>query len=66
MAWAQDKISKSEHYVEAVYDYMMYNNSNALQKQATPIKKKGKSLKRKKMTKKKKISLKLKKSTLKM
>jgi len=29
MAWAQDKISKSEHYVEAVYDYMMYNNSNA-------------------------------------
>ena len=29
MTWAQDKISKSEHYVEAVYDYMMYNNSNA-------------------------------------
>jgi hypothetical protein len=29
MAWAQDKISKAEHYVEAVYDYMMYKNSNA-------------------------------------
>ena len=29
MAWTQDKISKAEHYVEAVYDYMMYNNSNA-------------------------------------
>jgi len=29
MAWAQDKISKAEHYVEAVYDYMAYKNSNA-------------------------------------
>ncbi len=24
MAWAQDKISKAEHFVEAVYDYMIY------------------------------------------
>ena len=29
MAWAQDKISKAEHFVEAVHDYMMYSNSNA-------------------------------------
>ncbi len=29
MAWVQDKISKSEHFIEAVYDYMVYNNSNA-------------------------------------
>jgi len=24
MAWAQDKISKAEHFIEAVYDYMKY------------------------------------------
>jgi hypothetical protein len=27
MAWAQDKISKAEHFVEAVHDYMVYNDS---------------------------------------
>ena len=58
MAWAQDKISKSEHYVEAVYDYMMYNNSNAAltekQKKLPPalqkaiLKKKGKKPEEKK------------------
>ena len=29
MAWAQDKISKAEHFIEAVYDYMVYNESYA-------------------------------------
>ena len=27
MAWAQDKISKAEHFVEAVHDYMVYSDS---------------------------------------
>lgn len=26
-AWVQDKISKAEHFVEAVYDYMMYSET---------------------------------------
>jgi len=26
MAWAQDKISKAEHFIEAVYDYLMYGS----------------------------------------
>lgn len=29
MAWTQDKVSKAEHMIEAVYDYYMYNQSNA-------------------------------------
>ena len=28
MAWVQDKISKSEHMMEAAYDYMVYQYSN--------------------------------------
>ena len=29
MAWVQDKISKSEHMMDAAYDYMMNKYSNA-------------------------------------
>ena len=33
-AWVQDKISKAEHFVEAVYDFMMYGETEASQTQA--------------------------------
>lgn len=35
MAWTQDKVSKAEHMIEAVYDYYMYNQSNAEESKVT-------------------------------